>query len=161
MNRNFRVITINGIRGIIAAIFIVLGLIAGFIVSPGWVCMKVWNYAFENSNIIAQMHLIQGILLWSIIALTLYALNNRKELIGFGSYSGLNPEQIRDIMERAKENEKNILKELEEKAKNQSNFKNANFINPEKENNLEQIKEEVVVAKTEVEAEAEAEEIKR
>ena len=49
MNKNYRVITINGVRGIIVAIFIVLGLIAGFIVSPGWVCMKLWNYVFDGT----------------------------------------------------------------------------------------------------------------
>lgn len=143
MNKNFKVITINGIRGIIAAIFIILGLIAGFIISPGWVCMKIWNYAFMNSNSVAQMQLIQGILLWSIIALTLYALNNKKALIGFGSYSGLNPEQIRDIMERARENEMRILKELEEKTKNKDCSRNINFINSEEEQTSQEVKEEI------------------
>jgi len=103
MNKNFRVITINGIRGMAVVVFLVLGLIAGFIISPGWVCMKVWNYFFENSSTVALMNIYQGVMLWAIIALSLYALNNRRALIGFGSYHGLSPEQINDIMQRTKD----------------------------------------------------------
>ncbi|MGM9993114.1 MAG: hypothetical protein ACI37R_00080 [Candidatus Avigastranaerophilus sp.] len=119
MNKNFKVITINGFRGIIAAVFVVSGLIAGFIISPGWVCMKLWNYFFEYSSYFSQMNLYHGILLWLVIALSLYALNNRRSLIGFGSYSGLSPEQIRDIMEKTRKAEVKLLQELKEKAKNE------------------------------------------
>ena len=72
MNKNYKVITINGIRGIFAAIFIVLGLIAGFIISPGWVCMKLWNLCFQD--VFKVMNIYEGIMLWAIIALSLYAL---------------------------------------------------------------------------------------
>lgn len=113
MNKNFKVITINGVRGICAAIFVVLGLIAGFIISPGWACMQVWNKVFQDSVSLSTMNLFQGIMLWAIIALTLYALNNKRALIGFGSYPTLSPDQIKDIMNRAKVAELNIKKEIE------------------------------------------------
>ena len=113
MNRNFRVITINGIRGILAAIFVVLGLIAGFVISPGWVCMHIWNYFMAESGKFITMNLLEGILLWSIIALSLYAINNRRPLIGFGSYSGLSPEQIKDIISNAKMAENRIKNEID------------------------------------------------
>ncbi len=113
MNKNYKVVTINGIRGIIALIFIVLGLIAGFIISPGWVCMKIWNYIFESSDTVSLMNLFQGIMMWAIIALSLYALNNRRALIGFNSFSGLTPEQIRDIMARTKNADAKFVKHLE------------------------------------------------
>ena len=113
MNKNFKVITINGIRGVLAAIFIVLGLIAGFIISPGWVCMQLWNHIFEDSNTVALMNIYQGIMLWAIIALSLYALNNKKALIGFGSYQGLSPEQIKDLMARAKQSEAKMMNDIE------------------------------------------------
>ncbi len=117
MNRKFRVITINGIKGVFVAIFIVLGLIAGFIISPGWVCMTVWNYFLFESYNMPAMNLLQGVMLWTIIALILYALNNNKTLIGFGSYPSLSPEQIKDIMNKAKKEENIILKRLEERIK--------------------------------------------
>lgn len=149
MNKNFRVITINGIRGLFAAIFVILGLIAGFIISPGWVCMKTWNYFFTDSSVVASMNIYQGIMLWSIIALSLYALNNKKSLINFGSYQGLSPEQIRDIMERAKNSEMKILKNIElkqqELIKNniQSEKENISFENQSDFLNKEESKEEV------------------
>jgi len=113
MNKNFRVITINGIRGIFAVIFVVLGLIAGFIVSPGWVCMQIWNYFLEDSTVVSSMNIFQGIMLWAIIALSLYALNNKRALIGFGSYQGLSQEQISEIMKRARLSEAQIIKRME------------------------------------------------
>lgn len=123
MNRNFKIITINGMRGMIMAVFIVLGLIAGFILSPAWVCMKLWNFAFQQSNYVAAMNIYQGLILWSIIALSFYALNNRRPLIGFGISQGLSKEQIKDIMERAKDAQFKELKEFEMLAKKNENIK--------------------------------------
>ena len=123
MNRNFKIITINGMRGMIMAVFIVLGLIAGFILSPAWVCMKLWNFAFQQSNYVAAMNIYQGLILWSIIALSLYALNNRRPLIGFGISQGLSKEQIKDIMERAKDAQFKELKEFEMLARKNENIK--------------------------------------
>lgn len=117
MNKNFKVITINGVRGIFAAVFIVLGLIAGFIISPGYVCMKLWNFTFQDSVSMVSMNLLQGIMLWAIIALILYALNNKKSLIGFGAYQGLSPEQVKEAMMRAKEEENKIFKDFENRIK--------------------------------------------
>ncbi len=122
MNKNFRVITINGIRGIFAVIFVVLGLIAGFIVSPGWVCMQIWNYFLEDSTVVSTMNLFQGIMLWAIIALSLYALNNKRALIGFGSYQGLSQEQIGEIMKRARLSEAQIIKRMEAIKKDSENI---------------------------------------
>ena len=124
--KNFKVITINGFRGIIAAIFIVCGLVAGFIISPGWVCMKLWNQVFEYSNHISTMNIYQGILLWSIIALVIYALNNKKALIGFGTCTGLSPDQIRDIMERTRKAEAKFIQELKEKKLEENSDENEN-----------------------------------
>ena len=145
MKKNFKVITINGIRGAIVAIFIVMGLIAGFIISPGWVCMQLWNYAIEEANLaVSTMNIYQGIMLWAIIALSLYALNNKRALIGFGSYQGLSPEQIKDIMNRAKESEDKILKQLESMAKEKAEKELKNDISVEN-------KEETVEIETEKE----------
>ncbi len=113
MNKNFRVITINGIRGIFTVIFIIFGLISGFIISPGWVCMQIWNYIFHNSSTVVLMNIYEGIILWAIIALTLYALNNKRALIGFGSFQGLSPEQIQEIVSGAKFPEAKIIKDME------------------------------------------------
>ncbi len=122
MNKNFRVITINGIRGMIVLVFLIMGLIAGFIISPGWVCMKFWNYLFEDSSTIALMNIYQGIMLWAAIVLSLYALNNKKALIGFGSFQGLSPEQIKDIMQQAKDSDFDNIQMIEKLKKNLNNL---------------------------------------
>lgn len=114
MNRNYRVITVNGIRGLIAALFCIAGLIAGFVISPGWVCMKTWNHFFEYSSTLSVMNIWQGIMLWAVIALSLYALNNKRTLIGFGSYKGLTPEQIKEVIRKAKEAESIFEKSAKE-----------------------------------------------
>ena len=141
MNRNFKVITVNGFRGVLAAIFVVCGLIAGFVVSPGWLCMRVWNHVFQYSSFVSAMNIWQGIMLWAVIALTLYALNNRHALIGFGSYPGLTPEEIKEVMKKARETEfsakvsdADIIKRLEE------NDENIDF--PEISNDTEDLNEE-------------------
>ncbi len=128
MNKNYKVITIHGVRGVLAIIFLALGLISGFVISPGWACMKLWNKFISDSGIVSTMNIYQGILLWTIIALSLYALNNNKSIIGFGSYPGLSPEQIRNILNRKKEADLNRNKELQ--------FKN---IEIKKEANNEQV----------------------
>ncbi len=142
MNKNFKVITINGIRGIITLIFIALGLIAGFIISPGWVCMKCWNYFFEQSNTVGIMNIYQGIMLWAIIALSLYALNNRKALIGFGSYQGLTPDQIKDIMQRARTQESGIINDFEI-IKQDINMQSQKLIDENSEEKNDETKQEI------------------
>ena len=61
----------------------------------------------------ASMNIFQGIVLWSIIALSLYALNNKKALIGFGAYQALSPDQIKDIMKRTNVSEERVKQEIE------------------------------------------------
>lgn len=102
MNKNFKVIKINGgFQGILLTAFLVFGIVSGFIISPSWVCMKIWNFIALN-NSFASINLYQGLLLWFIIVLTLFALNKKNSFIGFGSYKKLSPEQIREIIEKSK-----------------------------------------------------------
>ena len=101
MNKRLKVITINGFRGLMMVVFIVFGLISGFIIAPGWVCMKLWNLFVINHVQVMPMNLYQGVLLWAVIGLSLYLMNNKKTIIGFNTYPRLTPSQIKGIMERA------------------------------------------------------------
>ncbi len=137
MKKNIRVITINGINGIIMAIFIVFGLVSGFIIAPAFVCMKLWNSLLCNYVSVSQMNIYQGLLLWSIIALIVYARNNKRALIGFGAYQKLSNEQIRDIVRKSQMYNPNLFPDfesLQNKIKAEIN-KSANF---EKETNADQ-----------------------
>ena len=113
MNKNLKVSTINGIRGLFMAMFIIFGLISGFIISPGWVCMKLWNIFAVNYTSASPMNLYQGLLLWAVIALLLYALNNKHALIGFGTYPKLTNEQIKDIIKKSKMSNPGIINDFE------------------------------------------------
>lgn len=113
MNKNYKIITINGVRGIFGIIFLLLGLIAGFIISPAWVCMKFWNTYVTEYIAVANMNMVQGLILWAIIALSLYALNNKRPLFGYGSYPELSQEQIKNILKKARNAQEFNLKNLE------------------------------------------------
>lgn len=133
MKKNFKVITINGVRGIFAIILIAMGLIAGFIISPGWLCMTLWNKYISSSYPIASMNIVHGIMLWAIIALSLYALNNKQPLVGFGSYQGLTPDQIKDIMNRTKGAVNPINKDFFEKINSNLSETNSEMTSPVEE----------------------------
>lgn len=106
MNKNYKVIKINGFRGVLTAIFIIGCALTGFIVFPGWVCMNIWN-ACVSQTTLPVMTLVHGCILWAIIGLSIYALNNSRSLVGFSSHPALSEEQIKDIMDRVKRNTKN------------------------------------------------------
>ena len=82
--------------------------------------MHIWNY-FAGFFIQAPlMSLVHGVLLWCIIALSVYALNKGDIAISFGSASTVSPneERLREIFNKINEhNTKNIMlvkKHLEE-----------------------------------------------
>ncbi len=106
MNRNYKVIKINGFRGVLTAIFIIGCAAAGFIIFPGWVCMNIWNAFVAKTFVFPMMTLVHGSILWAIIALSIYALNNSRSLVGFSSHPTLSEEQIKDIMDRVKKTAK-------------------------------------------------------
>ncbi len=123
MNRNYRVIKINGFRGIITALFVVCCLATGFIICPGWVFMNLWNYIASFFVIMPKMELVHGVMLWAIVALSLYALNNSRCLIGFSTPPQLSEDQIKDIVTRVKNSASQanqINAELSEKEKSET-----------------------------------------
>lgn len=106
MNKNYKVIKINGFRGVLTAIFILGCAVTGFIIFPGWICMNLWNAFVTQTFVFPVMSLLHGSILWVIIALSIYALNNSRSLVGFSSHPTLSEEQIKDIMDRVKKNTK-------------------------------------------------------
>lgn len=121
MRRNARIIQINGLRGLLTALFIITCLAAGFIAFPGFVAMNIWNY-FAGSNV-PQINLYQGILLWAIIFLTYFIATKQRVAVSFASPRELNEEELKTLMERVKMQSqarminKMILKNLEENEK--------------------------------------------
>ncbi len=80
MNKHFRIIDVNGFRGFALFLFIVVCLICGFIGFPGYLSMALWN-TFAPSIALPEINLLQGILLWAIVAFSIYMFSNHKVVI--------------------------------------------------------------------------------
>ena len=83
------VLKINGIRGVIFVIFCLCCLVTGFIFFPSWACMHIWNAIANHFYQIPKMEMIHGVLLWAIIALSLYVIHTNKSFISFQKINGL------------------------------------------------------------------------
>lgn len=99
MKRNAKIIQINGLRGLIMAMFIVTCLVAGFVIFPGFVAMNIWNHF---ATYIPQLNLYQGVLLWTIVALIGFILNKQSFSVTFASPKELNDEEMNALMDRIK-----------------------------------------------------------
>ena len=97
-----KVIQIAGLRGILTACFVVTCLFAGFVIFPGKVAQALWNYAGLNYVMLPAISLWQGILLWAIVALSVYVLNGHKFAISFQQPTELSEEEMRFLMDRIK-----------------------------------------------------------
>ncbi len=117
MRKNAKIIQINGLRGLIMAMFIVTCLIAGFVIFPGFVTMNIWNYF---ATFIPKLNIYQGVLLWAIIAFILFVINKQTFSVTIASPKELNDEEMNMLMERIKMDSqarmfnKMIVKNLEE-----------------------------------------------
>ena len=116
MKRNLNIIQINGIKGLIYVGFIVSCLAAGFIGFPSIVCMKLWNFTAGFTTNIPQIGIIQGILLWGIIAGAYFTFRKEKLVVCMKSTDGLNEEELKAVFEEMKKRSredvfvKNIMK---------------------------------------------------
>lgn len=102
MKKNLRIIQINGFRGLLLAIFIISCLAAGFIVFPAFMTMHIWNYLSLKTGSIPAINLLQGILLWAIITLSIYMFNKRKFIVSFKSHQELSDDEVKDMVSKIK-----------------------------------------------------------
>ncbi len=101
-NKGPKIIQISGIKGIFLAAFIVVCLFAGFIIFPAKVAMYIWNYISYTYFAIPAINLWQGVLLWTIVAMSIYLINNQKFAISFQQPMELSDEEMKLLMERIK-----------------------------------------------------------
>ena len=102
MKRNFNIIQIKGVRGLILAVFVVLCLAAGFIVFPGWLCMHAWNFITSYFLSIPIIGLFQGVLLWGIIAASYFIFRKEKVVVCMRGSEGLSEEELKDVFANIK-----------------------------------------------------------
>ena len=134
MRRNAKIIQIAGFRGILTAIFVVTCLAAGFVAFPGFVAMTIWN---KCVTVLPQINLLQGILLWAMVALVCYIANNQRFAISFETPKELTDEEMDALMQRVR---------LQSQAKilNQIITKNIEELKKEEEMNSEDSEQDIV-----------------
>lgn len=99
-----KVVQIDGFRGIITALFIGACLFAGFVVFPGMVAMTLWNKYLASMFMFPVLNLLQGVLLWGIIAISYCILSKRGLAVSFKDGPSLSDAEFDMIMRKAKIN---------------------------------------------------------
>lgn len=125
MKKNFNVIQINGIKGLIMAGGIVACLLAGFVIFPGMVMKTVWNIISSSIGIIPQIATLQGVLLWGIVVVSYFAFRRKGFMVEFKSADDLSRDEMDEVMQRIRmERQSDILtkalmnaKKMEDEAK--------------------------------------------
>ena len=125
MKKNFNVIQINGIKGLIMAGGIVTCLFAGFVMFPGMVMKTVWNIISSSIGIIPQIATLQGVLLWGIVVVSYFAFRRKGFMVEFKSADDLSRDEMDEVMQRIRmERQSDILtkalmnaKKMEDEAK--------------------------------------------
>ena len=106
MKNRLNVIKINGFSGMFVAALLIGCVIEGVIIFPSKMLMHLWNYIALYVNNMPTMTLIHGVILWAIIALSTYAILREKSPISYHSPNVISDEDIREIIEQAKQMEK-------------------------------------------------------
>ena len=102
MKKNLRVVQINGFRGLFLALFIISCLIAGFIAFPSFITMHVWNYLSMRTGSFPAIDFGAGVLLWGIIAFSIYLSTKKKFIISTNSQQELSDDEIREVISKFK-----------------------------------------------------------
>jgi len=97
MKKNFNVIQIKGIKGIIYLAFIGICLAVGFGWFPGWVCMQGWNYAATHFTHMPLIGILQGMLLWGILAASYFTFRKDRLVVCMKASDGLSEEELRAV----------------------------------------------------------------
>lgn len=102
MKKNVKIFQINGFRGLILTFFIVSCLIAGFIAFPAFIAMQVWNHVSVKMGSLITINFIEGLLLWGILALSIFIFNKRKFIVCFSAKQELNETELKDVISKFK-----------------------------------------------------------
>ena len=102
MKKRARVIQVSGFRGICMLVFCGVCLVAGFGAFPAICAMKLWNYV-ANFAPLPLINFYQGLLLWAIVAISVYIINDKKKfVVEFKSSEQLSEKDMKKLLERVK-----------------------------------------------------------
>lgn len=109
MKNKCTVIQINGLRGLLIVGFVIMCIIAGFIIFPAWCCQHAWNFIASYIIDMPIMELKHGAILWLIIALISYVTMFGKFKVAFV------PAKDVELRNRPNISDDEILRELEKR----------------------------------------------
>lgn len=112
MKRDFRVIQINGFKGLAIFIFIACCVVTGFIMFPSWLCKTVWNLLAVYVPHMPEMTMLTGGILWAIIALSYFAVTKPRIAIGLGNRPHISEAEIDMITNRLKNMDLSQINEI-------------------------------------------------
>ena len=97
-----KIIQIDGIKGLITATFMGVCLFAGFVLFPGQVAMTLWNKYFVSSFMFPTLDLLQGVLLWGIVAISYCIVSKKGLAVSFKNTPEISDEELDAIIKSAK-----------------------------------------------------------
>lgn len=97
-----KIIQIDGIKGLVTALFIGVCTFAGFVIFPGQVAMTLWNKYLASSFMFPTLNLMQGVLLWGIAAISYCIVSKKGFAVTFKNTPELSDEELDAIMKSAK-----------------------------------------------------------
>ncbi len=107
MKKNLNVIQVKGTRGLLMLVGIGCCLAAGFIYFPGWVSMHIWNLTAKYFEQIPAIGILQGILLWGIIAAAYFTFRKEKLVVCMNASEGLDDEELKKVFAEIKKQANN------------------------------------------------------
>ena len=130
-----KIIQIDGIKGLITAAFMGVCLFAGFVLFPGQVAMTLWNKYLVSSFMFPTLDLLQGVLLWGIVAISYCIVSKKGLAVSFKNTPEISDEELDAIIKGAK-----ISSHMKMMNKNISKFDR--FDSSKKEASIKSVKDE-------------------
>lgn len=135
-----KIIQIDGIRGLITAAFMGVCLFAGFVIFPGFVAMHYWNKYLVALYMFPELNLLQGVLLWGIIAITYCILSKKGLAVSFKDTPELSDRELDMIMKKARiQSQINKVNKLIQKSDCFEKSKNSVLTSPSADKDLSHI----------------------
>lgn len=114
MNKNFKVIQINGLSGLLLLGVVLTGLICGFILFPIWILMVGWNELIAETFRGPQINYLQASMLWAMCALSLFMALRHSVSFKVHKDSKMNDVEIREAVSKIEEQSEELEEDKEE-----------------------------------------------
>lgn len=99
-----KIVQIDSIKGLITAVFVCACAFAGFVISPGYVAMTLWNKYLALNYMFPTLSIFQGILLWGIIVISYFIITGNGFALSFKNTPEMSDEELNAIIKSAKIN---------------------------------------------------------